>query len=327
MVARAFALLTYTHQQCRSQCARIGSTRVKIEASVEGQGMSELQAVSAANAGTIDVGGDLTVNRLGFGAMRITGRGIWGDPPSRDKARAVLRHAIELGVNFIDTADSYGPNISEALIAEALFPYPEDLVIATKGGLDRTGPGQWPANGRPEHLIEACEGSLRRLRLEQIPLYQLHRPDPTVPLEDSIGALVTLKEQGKIRHIGVSNVNEEQLRRAQRLTPIVSIQNRYNVDDRTSEGLVDLCEQEQLVFLPWAPIQDLNNNQLVQQIAERHDVLPRQIALAWLLARSPSILPIPGTGSASHLDDNVGAVAIELTPHEVSALTRSGRPA
>jgi aryl-alcohol dehydrogenase-like predicted oxidoreductase len=275
--------------------------------------MSELQAANAANAGTIDVGGDLTVNRLGFGAMRITGSGIWGDPPSRDEAKAVLRRAIELGVNFIDTADAYGPNVSEELIAEALFPYPEDLVIATKGGLERTGPNQWRANGRPEHLIEACEGSLRRLKLEQIPLYQFHRPDPTVPLEDSIGALTTLKEQGKIRHVGVSNVNEEQLRRAQRLAAIVSIQNRYNVDDRASETLVDLCEQEQLVFLPWAPIQDVDNNQLVQELAERHHATPRQIVLAWLLARSPSILPIPGTGSVSHLEDNMAATAINLT--------------
>ncbi len=181
--------------------------------------MSEFPSVDAAIAGTIDVGGDLTVNRLGFGAMRVTGAGIWGPPADRGEAKAVLRRAIELGTNFIDTADSYGPYISEELIKEALHPYPDDLVIATKGGLERTGPGQWPTNGRPEHLIEACEGSLRRLELEQIPLYQFHRPDPTVPLEDSIGALVTLKEQGKIRHIGLSNVTEEQLRRAQRLTP------------------------------------------------------------------------------------------------------------
>ncbi|GAB3427718.1 hypothetical protein GCM10027569_69730 [Flindersiella endophytica] len=214
---------------------------------------------NAAAAGTIDVGGDLTVNRLGFGAMRVTGAGVWGPPPSRDEAKAVLRRAVELGVNFIDTADSYGPHVSEELIAEALSPYPDDLVIATKGGLERTGPGQWPANGRPEHLISVCEGSLRRLGLDQIPLYQFHRPDPSVPLEDSIGALVELKEQGKIRHIGVSNVTEEQLRVAQQLTPIVSIQNRYNLGDRRSEALVDLCEQEQLVFLPWAPIQDLDS--------------------------------------------------------------------
>src|SRR5918912_2453323 len=199
--------------------------------------MSEANSVSAAMAGTIDVGGDLTVNRLGFGAMRLTGSGIWGEPPDRDEAKAVLRRAIELGVNFIDTADSYGPNVSEELISETLYPYPDDLVIATKGGLERTGPWQWPVNGRPEHLIEACEGSLQRLKLDQIPLYQFHRPDPSVPIEDSIGALVMLKEQGKIRHIGVSNVSEEQLRRAQRLTPILSIQNRYNADDRRSERL------------------------------------------------------------------------------------------
>ena len=285
--------------------------------------MSETKSVNAALAGTISVGGDLTVNRLGFGAMRITGHGIWGQPADRDEAKAVLRRAVELGVNFIDTADSYGPHVSEELISETLHPYPEDLVIATKGGLERTGPGRWPNNGRPEHLIEACEGSLRRLQLEQIPLYQFHRPDPAVPLEDSIGALVSLKEQGKIRHIGLSNVTEEQLRRAQRLTPIVSIQNRYNVDDRRSESLVDLCEQEQLVFLPWAPIQDLDSDRIVRETPRRHGATPRQIVLAWLLARSPSILPIPGTGSVSHLDDNVAAAAIELTAAEVASLTGS----
>jgi pyridoxine 4-dehydrogenase len=282
--------------------------------------MSEFPTVHAGIAGTIDVGGDLTVNRLGFGAMRITGDGIWGPPADRDEAKAVLRRALELGITFIDTADSYGPHISEELIREALHPYPFDLVIATKGGLERTGPGQWPRNGRPEHLIEACEGSLRRLELEQVPLYQFHRPDPTVPLEDSIGALVTLKEQGKIRHIGLSNVTEEQLRRAQRLTPIVSIQNRYNVDDRRSESLVDLCEQEQMVFLPWAPIQNLDGNRTVQQLAQRYGATPRQIVLAWLLARSPSILPIPGTRSVSHLDDNVAAAAIKLSPAEVASV-------
>jgi pyridoxine 4-dehydrogenase len=187
--------------------------------------------------------------------------------------------------------------------------------------LSRTGPGRWPVNGRPEHLIEACEGSLRRLKLDQIPLYQFHRPDPAVALEDSIGALVGLKEQGKIRHIGLSNVTEDQLRRAQRLTAIVSIQNRYNVDDRRAESLVDLCEQEQLVFLPWAPIQDLDSNRTVQEIARRHDATPRQIVIAWLLARSPSILPIPGTGSVSHLEKNVAAAGIKLTPSEVAAVT------
>jgi pyridoxine 4-dehydrogenase len=283
--------------------------------------MSESKPGYVAMAGTIDVGGDLTVNRLGFGAMRITAAGVWGQPTDRREAKAVLRRAIDLGVNFIDTADSYGPYVSEELIGETLHPYQDDLVIATKGGLERTGPGQWPVNGRPEHLIEACEGSLRRLKLEQIPLYQFHRPDPAVPLEDSIGALVTLKEQGKIRHIGLSNITEDQLRRAQRLTPIVSIQNRYNVGDRRSESLADLCAQEQMVFLPWAPIQDLDRNRPVQELARRYNAEPRQIVLAWLLARSPSILPIPGTGSVSHLEENIAAASIELTPAEVASVT------
>jgi aryl-alcohol dehydrogenase-like predicted oxidoreductase len=278
---------------------------------------------SARNAGTINVGGDLTVNRLGYGAMRITGPGIWGEPPDRDEAKKVLRRAIELGVNFIDTADSYGPAVSETLIAEALHPYPDDLVIATKGGLQRTGPGQWPADGRPEHLVEACHGSLRRLGLEQIPLYQFHRPDPSVPLSDSIGALVELKEQGKIRHIGVSNVTEQQLREAQRLTPIVSIQNRFNVSDRSSESLLDLCEQEQLVFLPWAPIQDLDRNSVVHDVAVRHQATINQVVLAWLLARSPQMLPIPGTGSVDHLEENIAAAELVLDPAEVAAITHS----
>ncbi|HSK96264.1 MAG TPA: aldo/keto reductase [Euzebyales bacterium] len=285
--------------------------------------MSDTTPVNAAAAGTIAVGGDLTVNRLGFGAMRVTGRGIWGPPADRAAAMAVLRRAVELGIDFIDTADSYGPHVSEELISEALHPYPDDLVIATKGGLERTGPGQWPVNGRPEHLISACEGSLRRLRLEQIPLYQFHRPDPAVPLEDSIGALVSLREQGKIRHIGLSNVDEGQLRRAQRLTPVVSIQNRYNVGDRRSESLIDLCEREGIAFLPWAPIQDLDSNHVVRELAQRHDATPRQIVLAWLLARSPAMLPIPGTGSAAHLEHNVAAAAIALAPREAAAITDS----
>jgi pyridoxine 4-dehydrogenase len=283
-----------------------------------------LSTPQAGAAGTIDLGGDLTVNRLGYGAMRITGDGIWGEPKSRDEAKAVLRRAVELGVDFIDTADSYGPDVSETLIGEALYPYPENLVIATKGGLVRPGPGRWTPDGRPAHLREALEGSLRRLKIDQIPLYQFHRPDPKVPLEDSIGALVELKDQGKIRHIGVSNFTEEQLRAAQRLTPIVSLQNRYNVDDRASESLVDLCEQEQLVFLPWAPIQNLDGNTAVQEAAARHGATPHQIVLAWLLARSPSILPIPGTGSVGHLEENVAAAGLELTPGEVAAIS-SGR--
>jgi pyridoxine 4-dehydrogenase len=282
-----------------------------------------LSTPNAAAAGTIDLGGDLTVNRLGYGAMRITGDGIWGDPKSRDVAKDVLRRAVEIGVNFIDTADSYGPHVSEILIAEALHPYPEDLVIATKGGLVRPGPNNWQPDGRPEHLREALEGSLRHLRTDRIDLYQFHRVDPKVPLEDSIGALVELKAQGKIRHIGVSNFTEEQLRAAQRLTPVVSIQNRYNVDDRNSESLIDLCEQESLVFLPWAPIQNHEDNKAVQEAAAKYAATPHQIVLAWMLARSPSILPIPGTGSVGHLDENVAAAGIELTPAEVAAI--SGR--
>jgi pyridoxine 4-dehydrogenase len=282
--------------------------------------MDDSTSTTATAAGTIDLGGDLTVNRLGFGAMRITGPGIWGEPSDPEQAKAVLRRAVDLGVNFIDTADSYGPDVSENLIAEALTPYPDDLVIATKGGLERTGPGRWPANGRPEHLKQACDGSLRRLRVEEIALYQFHRPDPAIPFEDSVGALVELKEQGKIRHVGLSNVNEEQLRRAQQLTPIVSIQNRYNVTDRGSESLVDLCEQEQLTFLPWAPIQDVDHVSVVDDIARRHGASPRQVVLAWMLARSPAVLVIPGTGSPAHLEDNVAAAGLELTEQEVASL-------
>ena len=282
---------------------------------------------TAAAAGTIDVGGDLTVNRMGFGAMRITGPGIWGEPPSRDQAIATLRRVVELGVNFIDTADSYGPGVSEPLIAEALYPYPADLVIATKGGLVRPGPNRWEANGRPEHLREACEGSLRRLRLEQIPLYQFHRPDPAVPLAESIGAIAEMKNEGKIRHVGISNVSESQLREAQRIVPIVSIQNRYNASDRRSESLIDLCEQEQLVFLPWAPVQEADKNPAVAAAAERHGVTQHQVVLAWLLAASPQILPIPGTGSPRHAEENIAAASVELDPDEVEAISKGVLPA
>ncbi len=277
--------------------------------------------VTAAAAGTIDVGGDLTVNRMGFGAMRVTGQGIWGDPPNRDKAIATLRRAVELGVNFIDTADSYGPHVSEELIAAALHPYADDLVIATKGGLLRPGPGQWVPDGRPAHLREVCEGSLRRLKLDQIPLYQLHRPDPNVPFTDSVGALIELKNEGKIRHIGLSNVSEHQVMQAQQLTPIVSVQNRYNAGDRSSESMVDLCDQEQMVFLPWAPIQDTGANEAVARAATRLGVSERQVALAWLLTRSAQILPIPGTGSADHVEANLAAADLELTPAELKAIS------
>jgi aryl-alcohol dehydrogenase-like predicted oxidoreductase len=277
----------------------------------------------AAAAGTIEIGGDMVVRRLGFGAMRVTGAGIWGDPPDSGEAKATLRRAVELGINFIDTADSYGPQVSERLIAEALYPYPDDLVIATKGGLVRPGPGRWDADGRPEHLREACEGSLRRLRLDQIPLYQFHRPDPRVPLAESLGMLVQLKDEGKIRHIGVSNVSAAQLQAAQQITPVVSVQNRYNAADRNSEAMVDTCELEQIAFLPWAPIQQSDGNPAVIAAAEHHGASPRQVVLAWLLARSPQILPIPGTGSPGHLEANVAAAAIELTPGEVTAITQA----
>ena len=275
---------------------------------------------SAADAGTIDIGGDLTVNRIGFGAMRITGYGIWGGPPDVEQAKAALRRAVELDVTFIDTADSYGPEVSERLIAEALYPYPDELVIATKGGLVRPGPNRWVPDGRPEHLREACEGSLARLRLDRIDLYQFHRPDPNVPVAESVGALAELKHQGKIRHIGVSNFTEAQLREAQRITPVVSVQNRYNIGDRSSESVVDLCDQEELAFLPWAPIVGADTVIPVRTAAERHRVTPRQIALAWLLARSTRILPIPGTGSPEHVADNIAAATIDLSPQESNAI-------
>jgi pyridoxine 4-dehydrogenase len=279
---------------------------------------------TAATAGTIDVGGDLTVNRLGFGAMRITGQGVWGDPASKDQALATLRRIIELGVNFIDTADSYGPEVSENLIAEALYPYPEDLVIATKGGFGRSGPNRWEPNGRPEHLREACEGSLRRLKLEQIPLYQFHTPDKTVPFAESVGAVAELKAEGKIRHVGLSNVTEEQFHEAARIVPIVSIQNRFNVTDRKSESIIDLCEQEGMVFLPWAPIQQTEDKVAVAVAAERHGATQHQIVLAWLLAHSPAILPIPGTGSPAHAEENVAAAGIDLSRDELEAISKGG---
>ena len=279
---------------------------------------------TAAAAGTIDVGGDLTVNRLGFGAMRITGQGVWGDPPDHGQAIATLRRAVELGVNFIDTADSYGPEVSENLIAEALHPYPDDLVIATKGGFTRSGPNQWKPDGRPEHLRSVCEGSLRRLRLDQIPLYQLHRPDPHVPYAESVGTLAELQKEGKIRHIGVSNVSEEQLREAQRVVPIVSVQNRYNVTDRASQQVLDVCEQESLVFLPWAPIQQAGRNVGVLNAARRLGATEHQVVLAWLLASSPAMLPIPGTGSPEHVAENIAAAVLELTGDEQRAIRDGG---
>jgi pyridoxine 4-dehydrogenase len=272
---------------------------------------------------TFRIGGDLEVRRLGFGAMRITGDGIWGPPDDPEGARRLLRRVVELGVNLIDTADSYGPVVSENLIAEALHPYPEGLVIATKGGLRRTGPGQWPRDARPERLKECCEGSLRRLRLERIDLYQLHSPDPRVPLEDSLGALKELQDEGKVRHIGISNVSGEELDRARGVVDVVTVQNRYNLTERHSEGVLEACEREGIGFIPWFPLAIgalAGPGGPLDDMARRHDAAPGQLALAWLLARSPVMLPIPGTGSIEHLEENMEAESIELGADEVERL-------
>jgi pyridoxine 4-dehydrogenase len=270
---------------------------------------------SAANSGEFLIGNDLRINRLGFGAMRITGDGVWGEPKDRAEAIRVLRRAVELGVNFIDTADSYGPNVSEEIIAEALHPYPPGLVIATKGGFDRPGPNQWKENGRPEHLRAACEGSLRRLRIDRVDLYQLHRIDPKVPAEDQLGVLDELQTQGKIKHIGLSEVSVEQIAQARTIVPVVSVQNRYSISDRGSEDVLEYCEQEKLGFIPWFPLaagkMARPDNPLIKT-APRLQATPSQIALAWLLARSPVMLPIPGTSKVAHLEENVAASAFKI---------------
>jgi aryl-alcohol dehydrogenase-like predicted oxidoreductase len=275
---------------------------------------------------TFKLGGDLTVNRLGFGAMRITGKGIWGWPPDRANALKVLRHAIELGVDLIDTADSYGPDTSELLIAEALHPYPNGLVIATKGGLTRPGPGEWVPNCRPDQLKQAVEGSLKRLRLERIDLYQLHTVDPKVPIEESIGALKQIQDAGKIRHIGLSNVDPDEITRARKIVPIVSVQNWYNIEDRKSENVLEYCEKENLGFLPWFPIGGggLKPRNSLNTVAKARGVSVYQVALAWLLARSPVMLPIPGTSSLAHLEDNLAAAKLELTVEEWKTIDAIG---
>lgn len=283
-------------------------------------------ASHAAAAGQMTLGGDLTVNRLGFGAMRITGSGIWGEPPDESAAIRLVRRAVELGVNFIDTADAYGPGVSEDLLARALRPYPADLIIATKGGLVRPGPGVWHHNGRPEHLRTACEGSLRRLRLERIDLYQLHAPDPDVPLEESIGELVRLRGEGKVRHIGVSNVTLEQLQRCERLTPVVSVQNRYNLRDRQSEAVLRHCAEQRIAFLPWAPLgsgqhaSDAETHDVLTRVARRAGISPAQAAIAWLLQHAPVMLPIPGTASSAHLEENVAAATVSIDSADLRAL-------
>ncbi len=275
---------------------------------------------AVAASGTIAIGGDLTVHRLAFGAMRITGEGTWGFPPDRAQAITVLRNAVAAGVDFIDTADSYGPNASEELIAEALHPYPSNLVIATKGGLTRPGPGEWVGNGRPEHLRGALEGSLKRLRTERIDLYQFHRPDPNVPLEESLGVLVEAQRAGKIRHIGISNVTVDELAAARRCATIVSVQNRYNAEDFSSEDVLKACEREGLPFMPWAPIARGSSFAALETIAKKHHATTKQIALAWLLKRSPMMLVIPGTGDPTHLEENLAAAEIVLTDEDARSI-------
>jgi pyridoxine 4-dehydrogenase len=283
---------------------------------------STLRGVPATDL-TFTLGGDLEVFRLGFGAMRITGRGIWGEPPDPAGARQLLRHVIERDVNLIDTADSYGPEVSENLIAEALHPYPENLVIATKGGLERPGPGRWEPNCRPDRLKRCCEGSLRRLKLERIDLYQLHTVDPKVPIEDSVAALAELQEDGKIRHIGLSNVNVEEIERAQQIASIVSVQNHYNVADRASEDVVRFCEEARIAFLPYFPLavgELAESGTALADIAAGHGATPAQVALAWLLEHAPVTLPIPGTSRTAHFDENRDAAELELDDDELEAL-------
>ena len=279
--------------------------------------------ISAALAGTIKLGGELPVHRLGFGAMRLTGEGIWGPPKDRKAALAVLRRAVELGVNFIDTADSYGPNVSEELIAEALYPYAAGVVIATKGGWNRPGPNQWTHDATPSHLRSAVEGSLKRLRLERIDVYQLHIPDPVVSFDDSVGTLAQMKDEGKIRLVALSNVTQEHIERARRIVPIVSVQNRYSFADREWDYVVTYCERNGIAFIPWFPLgAGRVAGDILQQIARARNATPMQVALAWLLKRCPMMLPIPGTSSTEHLQENIAATSLNLTDEEFSSLSR-----
>jgi pyridoxine 4-dehydrogenase len=289
--------------------------------------MNNQQTLTAAAAGTFTIGGDLTVNRMGYGAMRITGAGVWGPPVDKAAAVATLRRAVELGVDLIDTADSYGPATSEELIAEALYPYSNGLVVATKGGWERPGPGQWTHNASPKHLTEALEGSLKRLRLDRIDVYQLHAPDNAVSFEASVEALARLREQGKIRHVALSNVTREHVERARVIVPIVSVQNRYSFADRESDFIVDYCEQNEIAFLPWAPLgQAKEAHDAIKTIANDLDATPLQVALAWLLKRSKVILPIPGTSSVKHLDENIAAAGVELPQAAFDKLSAVSHP-
>ena len=282
-------------------------------------------APSAEAAGRMTLGGDLTVNRLGFGAMRLTGEGIWGPPADRDEALRVLVRAVELGIDFIDTANSYGPHHSEELISEALFPYPDDLAIATKGGLERAGPGRWHPKGEPDYLRRELEGSLRRLRVDSVDLYQLHRIDPEIPESEQFMALRDFLDEGLVQRVGLSEVNVEQIERARAIVPIASVQNRYNLEDQHWNWVLEHCEREGIVFLPWAPLSagKIGDDSALARVAERHDATPMQVAIAWLLARSPIILPIPGTSRVAHLEENVAAASLELTRDDLEELARS----
>ena len=289
--------------------------------------MSQTQAVSAAAAGALTLGGDLTVHRMGYGAMRITGKGIWGPPADKASALATLRRAVELGVQFIDTADSYGPNISEELIAEALYPYPSGLVIATKAGWERSGPGQWLHNASPSHLTEAVEGSLKRLRLDRIDVFQLHVPDPAVSYDASMETLATLRQQGKIRHVGLSNVTQEHIERGRTIVPIVSVQNRYSFADREWDYVVRYCEQHGIAFLPWAPLgQNRKALDVLEKVAKELGASTLQTALAWLLKRSKIVLPIPGTSSAAHVEENIAAAGLQLPDAAFQELSNANPP-
>ena len=282
----------------------------------------------AAQSGTFTLGGDLPVHRLGFGAMRITGQGIWGEPKDPAEARRVLQRLPDLGVNFIDTADSYGPEVSEVLIADALYPYPAGMVIATKGGLTRQGPDQWLPVGRPEYLRQCLELSLRRLKIDTIDLYQLHRFDPQVPAEDTLGALQDLQQQGKIRHLGLSEVSVEELEHAQTIVKIVSVQNLYNLSERKSEALLDYCTEKSIGFIPWFPVAGgdlVRPGGVLDTAAKEHQATVAQLALAWLLKRSPVMLPIPGTSSVAHLEENVAAASVTLTDEEFESLSALGK--
>lgn len=289
--------------------------------------MSQTHAISAAIAGTLTLGGDVPVHRMGYGAMRITGKGIWGPPPDKASALATLRRAVELGVQFIDTADSYGPNVSEELIAEALYPYPSGLVIATKAGWERSGPGQWLHNASPSHLTQAVEGSLKRLRLDRIDVFQLHVPDPAVSYDASMETLAALREQGKIRHVGLSNVTQEHIERGRKIVPIVSVQNRYGVADREWDYVVDYCEQNGIAFLPWAPLgQNRKALDVLEKVAQELGATTLQTALAWLLRRSKIMLPIPGTSSSEHVEENVAAAGLELPEVAFQELSSANPP-